>query len=357
MFSIWLAIASTYYMCVIKGVCSDTKKNEINTPITQKTVTPKIPVVDTTFVFEEEIKDSLDFISNEVTIDSLKNNGLQIYDNGNLLKTYYGDFKIFKNLPKVQISYGISEYGYVIAKHMDSVDSALNIKGYYNKEETIEHGLQRANFIKERLVKLGIPVELIQTSSLEAIFEYNKYNNFVGGIEFNFKTLDSTITFKKIDYSLFKNLKEPAVKQSIQQETTVIKQNIIGENKKTNDFSLNNFDENTAKKTLETPIENKKIFFTVTENSFRNNKFKPNRNFKEFIKTHSNAKSLELVGYSNSSINNNTNYNQAILLAQSVNDYIKSKSFFNGKIIVSALKKQEVSIKNNIREGVTLIIE
>ena len=87
-FFIWLAIASSYYMCVIKGICGGTGIENQTEVVTQeppkKTVVKKEsinPVVDkikdTTAIAEESI----------VSVDSLKSGSLKIYDQDFLLKS------------------------------------------------------------------------------------------------------------------------------------------------------------------------------------------------------------------------------------------------------------------------------
>jgi len=361
-FSVWLAIASTYYMCVIKGMCGGSDSTTIVTE-TPKVTKPAIVKKEPIAAPVQKIKDTLAIAEETTTtIDTLKSAGLKIYDKDFLLKSYFGNFKIYKDKPQVTIAFSISEYGYVLAKHMDSVNSTLSIKGYHNQEETTEKGLQRADFVKDRLIKLGIPENLITTVSQPAIYDYN-YNKFTGGIEFNFKKLDTLLNINTIDYSLFNNSKKVAVNnvtppQQVIQEATPSKPepNI-------SDSEIKAITKTTPKETAKaaitpTPSKTKKenISFTVTEKYFKNNKFKASKSFKKFMKTHKGSPNLKLIGYSNANKNTNDNYNKGLELVNLVNSYLLNEGIYNGKATTQALKGQKFSSENTIKEGVTLII-
>lgn len=363
MFSVWLAIASTYYICVIKGQCAGEEIVETMPKTTPKPTIPEKVIKDSSssVASAEKNTDSIPTLENEIiSNDTLKVSGLKIYDQQNLLKAYYGNFKIYKNKSTVKIPLGISEYGYVIAKHMDSVNSELTIKGFYNQEETPEYGLQRATSIKERLTKLGIPSKLITTTSKKRIFEYT-YNKFVGGIEFNFQKSDSVINLNSVDYSLFKNTQHKVLDENLAKEiTSTYKEPQI------TDVDMEAITKNASK--VNTAAEAKKpiitetskkdnISFTVTEKDFRNEKFKPSRNFKKFLETYKASNKIQLTGYSNTNESANDNYNKGLKLANLVNTYLIEKVKYSGKTTTNAVKK-ESAVKNDIiREGVTLIVK
>ena len=358
-FSVWLAIASTYYICVIKGAC-DSKNIEqvVKTPV-PPIIKTKIVETTTNNTISDSLKitqDNLVVAITQKTVDSLITSNLKIYDKDYLLKSYYGNFKIFKNRPRVQIPFSISEYGFVIAKHMDSINSSLIINSYYNAEETKTEGLARASFIKDRLVKLGITDQLIAVNTQKALFEYNKYGKFIGGINFQFKPLDSVINLNKIDYTSIKNTTETPITTANLDTTTFINTPVVVKpelEKKPIEVTEN-------KIATEEPISintKEKITYSISEYNFKNNKFKANKKFKKFIKKNANAKNVRLVGYSNKSNNSKDNYDKGILLSTMVLKYFNEEGLFVGKTKLTALKNQVKSIDGNINEGVTLIIE
>lgn len=363
MFSAWLAIASTYYVCVVKGLCDDTQIVEETPVVSKKPIVQKKVTLDSSsnFTCAEKNLDSLAFTENKVTtIDTLKISGLQIYDSNHLLKTYYSNFKIYKNSTNVRIPMGISEYGYVIAKHMDSVNSSLIINGYYNQEENPEQGIQRAEYIKERLTILGIPETLINTTPVPAIYEYSN-NKFIGGIQFNFKKIDSVFRLKKVDYTLFKNTQG---KKSTNSNTASSKLN-TGNNSQITDADMEAITKQettvvpSAKEKKESmpTIKKEKIRFTVTNKDFRNNKFKASKSFKKFIESHQTAKSIQLLGYSNANENATKNYNKGLELANLVKSYMIDKGIYSGKTTTNASKNEALEENKAIKEGVTLIIQ
>lgn len=365
MFSIWLAIASTYYMCVIKGMCNTTQTIEAVPTNTQKPILKKAVILDTNPIITsaEKTPDTLVTQENETaTNDTLKITGLKIYDQNNLLKSYSGNFKIYKNSPSVRIPLGISEYGYVLAKHMDETDTELVIKGFYNQEETAEQGIQRATFIKECLTKLGIPSQLITTGTQSAIYTYN-YNTFFGGIQFNFKKSDSVITLNRVDYSLFNNTKKEVIEDNGPLKETAV---AFAAKNKITDADIDAITKKepavvpsakAKKPTLPIIPKKERISYTVTEGDFRNEKFKASKNFRKFLETYQTAKSIQLMGYSNASENAKDNYNKGIKLANLVNSYIADKGSYIGKTTTNALKNKTLTTNGTIREGVTLIIQ
>lgn len=370
MFSVWLAIASTYYVCVIKGLCNGSEIVEESPVITKKPIVQKKVVLDSTsnFASAEKKQDSIAILESTVTsIDTLKISGLRILDDNYLLKAYYSNFRTYKNSTNVRIPMGISEYGYVIAKHMDSVNSALLIKGYYNQEETSEQGTVRATYIKDRLTKLGIPETLINIASVPAIYEYNN-NKFIGGIQFDFKKTDTVFRLKRVDYTLFKNIKDKKIStESLTDIDTVAPEIAKATNEKVQitevDMEAITKKESVEAPLVETKIETKpivkkeKISFTVTNKDFRNNKFKASKSFKKFIETHKTKKSIQLVGYSNTNENTTENYNKGLELANLVKSYMTEKSIYSGKISTNASKNEVLRENESTKEGVTLIIQ
>ena len=368
MFSVWLAIASTYYMCVIKGQCDGNETVETIPTTTSKPNIKKTIVLDTITSLVSTVKkvDSLVAVENTInTNDTLKISGLKIYDKQSLLKKYYSNFKIYKNKSRVRIPIGISEYGYVVAKHMDSVNSALTVKGFYNQEETPEQGQQRATFIKERLTKLGIPSRLITTTSVLRIFDYNN-NTFIGGIQFDFKKTDSVIRLNKVDYTLFKNSQNEIV-SDLDKDTIIEKMAALAtkEEIKITDIDMEAITKKKptivpsaeVKKATKPVVKKEKASFTVTERDFKNQKFKASKSLKKFLETHKTAKSIKLMGYSNAGKNTGDTYNKGLELANLVKDYISEKGLYNGKTSINALKKQPLVANDTIREGVTLIVQ
>ena len=347
-FLTWFAIAGSYYTCAIKGLCDseETFKSPSSKDSDQTTSTIKSNIIKKTDNASAEINsDNNSDLNNK--IDSLISGGLQIYDGKQLVKSYYGNFKIYENNTKIQTPYGLSNYGFDLAAHMDETNSRLTVIGYFNLNEKDTIGIKRAEFIKDRLVKLGIPEKIITTESKKAIFNFEN-RRFRGGIQFEFEKLDSVITLNAVNFDQEVPLKNPA---SIKSELSV-------------EEFLDNYTKPIVEKTKDTTnkvIDKKpvkklpKAKFIIFQESFKRGKFKASRDFKNFIETHKNAKKITLIGFSNLDDDSVENRQKGFDLANAVEDYISRKKLTNASIRISS--KRNIKSGTSKKESVTLLIE
>ncbi len=203
-FLIWGVIASTYYVCVVRGLCAS--ETPIYKEVKQQTptyVTPanvKSPddfiVKKDTLSKKETIKTTIVAITKESIIDSLTQKGLEIRYQNQIVKSYPLNFRIYKANTLVRIPLMLSDYGTVLKDIMRKNNVALTIIGYYNETEDSIVGKQRAKHIEKLLHSASFPKEYVSIKSQEAKFQFDNYI-FKGGIDFEFTPTDSIIVFQK----------------------------------------------------------------------------------------------------------------------------------------------------------------
>ncbi len=212
-FVIWGSIASTYYVCIIRGLCAPEEKKEVSsikavhlpTPL-KKDIKSEIPLTDSISIKETKVI-AIDTLKN-VTADDLtltnkpssmivvKEGGLNITYQNELIKSYTSNFRIYKSNDLVRIPLGIRDYGTILKQIMQEHNAELTIIGHYNEFETDATGVARAEQIRKLLYAASFPRKHIHIRAEKAKFKFNSYV-FRGGIHFEFKPIDSIITFKK----------------------------------------------------------------------------------------------------------------------------------------------------------------
>ena len=182
--------------------------------------------------------------------------------------------------------------------------------GYYNQDETEQLGLERAEYVLNKLKTLDLPNVLLASSARKATFSYER-NKFKGGIDFVFENvvIDSLTKIK------IKKLQKIIPDQNI-------------------------------------PVQEMDKVYTITSYYFKNNTFKASTKFLNFVNYYKDAKKIVITGYSNANGDTNINYQKGLELAQKVQEKIHQINP-NINLTFTALKDLKFSeIKN---EGVTLI--
>ncbi len=373
-FSIWATLASTYYTCVIKGLCisndttTESKKPNIiqknkkdSNTLTKTITTPLNSKTDTINEFAtikgklDSTKTATDHLKN--LNDSLKPSQLNVFYKDELVIHFASNFRIYENSDRIQIPFGISTYGHAIAKEMNTKNLLLTITSYYNKNETSEIGKNRARGMAERLIKLGIHDSLITTKTQHALFDFNK-GKFKGGITFSFQSSKMPVNLKHIDYT---SVEIPIVEKIEFDNTQITYPKIanttpeIEISKKEIPKTITQSTDLKEKTSVQKEISIITKSFTVTQLNFKNAKFKGSRGLKTFITENKSAKKIRLIGYTNESENPVDNYQAGLALATSVKSYILKKGFSNAIISTTALKTQKKGIPLDF--GVTLLIE
>lgn len=180
---VWFAIAGTYYVCIIKGLCDDIPEEPIAAVEELKDsenqdISDKLPS-ETAEIPESEIE--------EIIADTLFSYPLEIYYDGELLSNYESNFKVVKNDSVVNFSDDLADFGELIKEKIElSEDFVMTITSYYSTDEDKTVGIGRSNFIKEKLIALDIPEDKIVTESQIAVINFDEENSFEGGIELNF---------------------------------------------------------------------------------------------------------------------------------------------------------------------------
>lgn len=209
-FVIWGSIASTYYVCIIRGLCVSSGENEVTSikklsPFSsiKKTIELNIPEKDAVLIdntnndtipIVEKKSDTIPLNSNSLI--SLKEEGLKITYNDSVLKSYTSNFRIYKENNLVRIPLSLGDYGTVLKEVMLTNNAELTIIGYYNEFETNATGLARADQIRELLYAASFPKKHISIKAKKAIFNFTSYV-FRGGIHFEFNPIETIISFEK----------------------------------------------------------------------------------------------------------------------------------------------------------------
>lgn len=172
-FLLWSIFGMWYYSCIVKELCS-------NTALEQNVIS------------ETEVETSTEKESDDTTKEP--NNPFDVTDeNGNLIFKFPDNLGITANNFNVNFPKGNSEF-------MDSVFKFLNknqnkellITGLFNSDESKDNGslgLNRANFIKDMLVKFGVNTDRISVSNQLKDFSFDTNGNFSGGVLFEFLNL------------------------------------------------------------------------------------------------------------------------------------------------------------------------
>ncbi|WP_010178545.1 outer membrane protein [Aquimarina agarilytica] len=370
-FSIWAALASTYYACIIQGLCTtdtitaiptdELQKNTTQpTILTKANTTPLLNKTDTITNQFAAAEDTLDSITRNTTFpqkskDTLKPSQFSVYYKGELVIYFPSNFRIYENSDRIQIPFDMSTYGHAIAKEMDTKNLLLNITGYHNKNEAVEIGKDRAMGMADRLIKLGIHDSLITTKTQIASFDYNKNGKFKGGITFDFKASELPVNLKHIGYNA---VEIPTIEKIEFQNTPITYPN-------TTELSKNTITEKTllknptlvVKEEITVPKEtiNNPASYTVTQLNFKNAKFKGSRGLKSFLLHHTSVKKIQLIGYTNENESPDENYQAGLALATSVQSYVLKKGLSNASMHITALKTQKKGTPLDF--GVTLLIE
>ncbi len=191
-FLLWSIFGMWYHSCVIKEVCNNTETNVI---------------------IETEAKTNNIKVSEATTKEPP--NPFELKDEkGNLIFTFPDDLGVKANNFDVSFQNGSTEFNESVFKFLnENQNKELLITGLYNSEESTNNGalgLNRANFIKDILVKFGINADRISVSNKLKNYSYDTNENYNGGILFNFidisedklKTIESGIANKTL-YSGF----------------------------------------------------------------------------------------------------------------------------------------------------------
>ncbi len=209
-FVIWGSIASTYYVCIIRDLCAPTTKKEVSSmetinPSTSLEKISKSKVLKTDSIVVDKTINSIDSIK-KVTSDSivtktapiiaLEEGGLDIKYQDKLLKSYTSNFRIYKNNDLVRIPLSVGNYGTILKQAMQEYNAELTIIGYYNEFETNATGVLRAEQIRKLLYAASFPKKHVHIRAVKAKFNFTSYV-FRGGIHFEFKPIDTIISFKK----------------------------------------------------------------------------------------------------------------------------------------------------------------
>lgn len=384
-FLIWFGIAGTYYTCIIKGLCS----NEVPTKIVKQKFTEQPTVNKNEVAFKETVQQSIDSLKiendtiselattevnqdsilrvvSETKIDSLKLEGFKMYNQHQLVVQYSGNFKIYRDSNRIQIPFGLSDYGYVISKYMDENNTELAITGYYNTEEAEDIGLARANNIAGRLMKLGIPGELIKTASKKAVFEFVR-NQFRGGIKIGFKDTKQIVNLNHIDYNNIENINKGTLTVIRKTEKEVINKNESTANiakeeivpkKQEKVMPTNKIKEVVITKPSTTPkiekIANKS--FRLTEKNFKGEKLKAPKGLKLLANDYKKGLRFYLQGYSNETDSSFKNYQKGLGLAISAKSYLIKQGVNTSDIIINS-KKGLVSGSEGLKKGVLITLK
>lgn len=364
-FSIWAVLASTYYICIIQGLCTtdtitsvpiDKSKNN-NIKVNTSPLFSKTDTITNKFAAAEDTLNSItsNITSSKKNSDTLKPSQLSIYYKDELVIYFPSNFRIYENSDRIQIPFTMSTYGHAIAKEMDTKNLLLNITGYHNTNEAVEIGKDRAMGMAERLIKLGIHDSLITTKTQVALFNYNKNGKFKGGITFDFKASELPVNLKHIDYNA---VEIPTIEKIDFQNTKITYPKII-------EFTKNTIPQKTTlknptpiikeKATLQKEVITTTTSYTVTQLNFKNAKFKGSRGLKSFLLKNNSAKKIRLIGYTNKNVNPDENYQAGLALAASVQSYILKKGLSKASINITALKTQKKGTPLDF--GVTLLIE
>ncbi|MEW7280868.1 OmpA family protein [Aquimarina sp. 2201CG1-2-11] len=107
---------------------------------------------------------------------------------------YPDNLKINNENGDVFIPASLQDFGTKIADYLGQhQDQELIIYGYENtseRDQNLEYGATRANFIKNLLVEVGINPDRIVTKELQKNYEYDTDGNYNGGIDLKFNTLN-----------------------------------------------------------------------------------------------------------------------------------------------------------------------
>ncbi len=122
--------------------------------------------------------------------------------NGDILFKFSNKLKIFKNSDSLFIDKSLLKFKDSLHNYLNrNQNQELLISGWQNneedKEKTTDFGLQRANKLKESLIKFGLNSDKINTSSKLVNYDYDN-NEFKGGVNLSFREI-SKEKYKKIN--------------------------------------------------------------------------------------------------------------------------------------------------------------
>lgn len=181
-FLLWSIFGMWYHSCIIKEVCGDNN-------------------AETKAIIETEAEDKSIEVS-EITTKEPSNPFELKDENGKLIFTFPDNLGIKSNDFNVNFPSGSSEFSESVFKFLnDNQNQELLITGLFNSDESSDNGvlgLNRANFIKDILVKFGINTDRISVSNKLKDYSYDSNGNYKGGIIFDFMDI-SEEKLKKIE--------------------------------------------------------------------------------------------------------------------------------------------------------------
>jgi len=119
-------------------------------------------------------------------------------ENGNAIFSFQDQLKIFKDSTSVQIPESLAGIKDSIFNYLNNhQNKELHISGWYNNGEirnntdSLNFGLDRANYLKNMLVQFGLNTDKINTTGNQHDYEYTS-GAYSGGIDLSFKEISET---------------------------------------------------------------------------------------------------------------------------------------------------------------------
>lgn len=174
-FLLWSVFGMWYYSCIVKELCSDDGQKNTITNI------------------DKEDNEKSSEPSNSST-EKINSNPFELRDkSGNLLFSFPDDIGISANSNSVSLPENFYDFQESVFKYLnENQNKELEISGLINNAEADnnkELGMNRAKFIKEKLVEYGVNADKISIKSKIQDFNYDGNAVFKGGVLFEFKDL------------------------------------------------------------------------------------------------------------------------------------------------------------------------
>ncbi len=164
-----------YYSCPICETGHSNIHQQIEKDVIKVNKVTKTPIT--------KVKNSLFNITNE---------------NGKTIFSFQDQLKIIKDSTSVDIPKSLARFKDSVFNYLNNnQNKELYISGWYNTEEirtnndSLNFGIQRANYLKTILVNFGLNTDKINTTGIKQNYKYTN-GTYSGGIDLSFKEISET---------------------------------------------------------------------------------------------------------------------------------------------------------------------